>query len=184
MEIADLNPGSPRPPRSTAGTHLPVSSLSPSLVELGCEEDMLDDDDSTCDEETQVMPQAPPTPSAETQPQLSPPQIQASLQSQLDSFEKQPQLPISPDDVCLQPPMSLNLYNAALVTCSPGEGLTASTVATCTPEISPGFPHFILSCQDFTTGIFYDTVSPLSPSSSMGEAYLTDTHSNGPPGLY
>ena len=56
MEIKDLNPGSPKPLRSTTGNHLPVPSLSPSLVELRCEEDMLDDDDSTCDEETQVMP--------------------------------------------------------------------------------------------------------------------------------
>lgn len=168
------------------------TTLSPSTLELGCDEDMLDDDDSICDEDTHDVPSAF-NPSVEKPPsQSSQPQLQATPQpSQVNSVDKQQQqlelFPISPDDVCLQQTASLTLYNAALVTCSPGDGLIASTVASQTPEISPGFSHFILSCQDFTTGILYDTVCPLSPSGGLGDGvlpYLTDTHSGGTSDLY
>ena len=179
------------PTTSTSGQPM-VTTLSPSTLELGCDEDMLDDDDSICDEETQDVPSASNPSVKKPHPQSSQSQFQATPQPpQVDSLDNQQQqlelFPISPDDVCLQQTASLTLYNAALVTCSPGDGLIASTVATNTPEISPGFSHFILSCQDFTTGILYDTVCPLSPDGGFGEGvlpYLTDTHSSGASDLY
>lgn len=196
MELDSVQQGlaSDSLPTSTTSAPPLVTTLSPGTLELGCDEEMLDDDDSICDEETQDVSSASNPAVEKPHLQSSQPQLQATPRPQplqLNTLDKQQQqlesFPISPDDVCLQQTASLTLYNAALVTCSPGDGLIASTVAAHTPEISPSFSHFILSCQDFTTGILYDTVCPLSPGGGLGEGvlpYLADTHSSGASDLY
>lgn len=151
--------------------HSLESSTSP--VELGCQESIPDDilaDDESDVEMTQLPPEKPHPP-VQTQ-------IISERQQTVDVFT------FSPDDLqgCLQP--TQNLYKAALNTLSPGENLLpSSTVSAHPPEISPelfklsGFPHFVLSCQDFC-GF---EVPPLSPGEGMA-SYLADSpYNNGPP---
>ena len=126
------------------------------MVELGCEE-IIPEDILESDEE---MPQSAPV-------------LQVNLEKQL--LPQVEPISFSPDELYQPTP---NLLNAALI--SPGEVLLpSSTVSAPPPDISPelfkvNFPHIILSCHDMT-GLYGDTLPPLSPAGGEGVSYLTDS---------